>query len=109
MLIYVDSQGVVLHNGGEAHIELEYDDETDRFIATANCDFFADLYRDFMAKEYPKDNPEKYIKECEDICNEISGNTYITLRHINYVLSENCNPSDYYEFTWEYDDGTPVE
>ena len=108
MLTYVDSQGVVLENGGEASVELDYDETADKFIVTADCDSYIYRYKDFVEENYPDTDPEEHIRECEELCGKISG-IYTTLWSINSELKRYCNPTDYYNFTWEYDDGTPVE
>lgn len=110
MMVCIDSQGVLLLNGQAANVELEYDEVRDVFVVTADCEDWADDYRRFTAEYYPedKDAAEETIKDAEADCKEISG-TYFTLREINNRLDRLCNPGDWYEFTWEYEDGTEVE
>ena len=107
-MTYVDSQGVVLQNGIEAHIELEYDETTDMFVVTADPESCIDRFEDFRKKNYPNDDYSENYAEAREYCKKITG-TYPTLRMVNYQLKEHCNPTDWYEFTWEYEDGTPVE
>ena len=107
-LIFVDTQGVLLLNGQSANVDLEYDEKTDMFIVTADCSSWAEDYREFVRQHYPKDDPEPTITDAEGDCRKISGE-YCTLREVNQQLEECCNPGDWYEFTWEYTDGSPVE
>ena len=108
-LTYVDSQGVTLLSGVAANIELEYDEDMDRFKVTADCDNWELTYRDFMRERYPNDPvDEDLIADAKADCGKISG-WYWTLKEINQQLEAYCNPGEWYEFTWEYDDGTPVE
>ena len=106
--IYVDSQAVVLLGGQEADIDLEYDERTDRFVVTAECDRWAYDYVEFNKEYYPLFDPKPTIEDAVDDCNMISGK-YFALAEVNQVLKKYCNPGDWYEFTWEYEDGTPVE
>ena len=106
--IYVDSQTVVLLNGQEADVELEYNEDTDQFVVTADCSRWADDYAEFVRKYYPQDDSKPTIKEAVDDCSRISGK-YSTLREINQRLEKYCNPGHRYEFRWEYEDGSPVE
>lgn len=110
MVFCIDTQGVLLLNGQSANVEVDYDDARDIFIVTADCDNWADDCRRFVAEYYPEDvtAAEETIKDAEDDCKAISGK-YFTLREINNTLERYCNPGDWYDFTWEYDDGTPVE
>lgn len=108
-LIYVDSQGVVLLDGQGADIDLEYDESTDQFVVTADCERWADDYLSFMKQYYPTEKPNlEMIEEARSDCKKISGR-YSTLREVNRVMERYCNPGDWYEFSWEYEDGTPVE
>lgn len=106
--IYVDSQEVVLANGQTANVELEYDEAIDQFVVTADCENWADDYMEFMKKYYPEDDPTPTIDEAREDCKQITGR-YDTLREVNERLEKYCNPGDWYDFTWEYEDGTPVE
>lgn len=107
--IYVDSQGVVLANGQTANVELEYDEATDRFVVTADCENWINDYIYFNKEYYPEETiDEELINDGRDACKFISGK-YFTLKEINERLERFCNPGDWYEFTWEYEDGTPVE
>lgn len=109
-MTYVGSQSVVFLSGYEADVELEYDASRDMFAVTADCDAWADRYRDFIEEYYPENvgRVEEAIKDAESDCREISG-FYFTLREINRKLEQLCNKGDWFEFTWEYEDGTPVE
>ena len=104
--VFVNSQGVILLNGQTANIDLEYDEEKDVFIVTADCDGWAYDYAEFVKKNYPEDDPTETIDDAINDCKEISGR-YYTLKEINEKLNRYCD--DYYDFTWEYEDGTPVE
>lgn len=107
--MYVDGQAVVLKGGQEANISLEWDEDSDIFRIVSDCDNWEDNYRDFMRDYYPNDEvDETLIKEAHDDCRKMSGE-YFTLWEINRVFEMYCNEGDWYEFYWEYDDGTPVE
>ena len=57
-LIYVDGQSVVLMDGQTACVDLEYNENTDQFIITADCENWADDYLDFMRQYYPNETPD---------------------------------------------------
>lgn len=107
-MIYVDSQGVVLMNGIEASVELEWDEETDTFVVRADSEMYIDNLKDFHKENYPDDDWSEMYKEARGYCKNISG-IYPTLQSVNLNLENYCSPNDYYNFTWEYDDGTLVE
>ena len=104
----VDSQSVILLDGQTANIDLEYNPDLDAFEVTADCSNWADDFRELNERYYPEEDYEYYIKEAEMDCGKITGR-YFTLREINSMLSDLCEQGSWYEFTWEYDDGTPVE
>ena len=109
--VFVDSQSVILLDGQTIAVELEYDENTDKFIVTADCGNFADDLRELHDKYYADegiDTIEQIIKDAENVCNKLSG-SYYTLKEINYKLEKYCERGEWYDFTWEYDDGTPVE
>lgn len=106
--IFIDSQGVILLDGQEANISLEYNEAEDRFYVEADCENWADNLIDFCREYYPEDDPMPTVESGRDDCKEISG-TYWTLREINQVLERYCERGSWYEFRWEYEDGTPVE
>ena len=110
-MVYVGGQGVILLDGQGVDIELEYNPDTDMFVVTADCDNFADdlrrLHDEYYADE-DTDTIEQMIEDGEYVCKKISG-SYFTLREINCKLEEYCEHGSWYDFTWEYEDGTPVE
>lgn len=107
--VFVDSQTVTLLDGQEADIDLEYDPERDMFVVEADCERWVDNYEDFMKKYYPNEKMnQEIIDEAREDCAEITGR-YDTLAGINNVLKQNCEYSSYYDFSWEYEDGSPVE
>ena len=103
--IYVDGQSVILLDGPTANIDLEYNENTDEFEVTADCSNWEDDFRNCGGDD---ENDETIIEEARDCCKMISGK-YGTLREINRILDKYCEHGSWYEFTWEYDDGTPVE
>lgn len=108
-MIYVDGQEVVLLNGQTAYIDLEYNEDADQFVVAADCENWASDYLDFMKQYYPTEKPNmEMIEEARSDCQKISGK-YATLKEVNRVMEKYCNPGDWYEFTWEYEDGSPVE
>lgn len=107
--IYVDGQAVTLLGGQEADIDLEYDERTDEFVLTADCERWIGDFEDFHNRYSPNEPIDNELfDEARADCSRITGR-YSTLREINRKLEDYCNPGDWYEFTWEYDDGTPVE
>ena len=109
MNTYIDSQSVILLGGQSADLVLEYDDWRDQFELTADCFNWEDNYRDFVKNYYPNDKvDEELIKDGQLDCEYIGG-WYDTLKEINQKLEEYCEHGSWYEFTWGYEDGTPVE
>lgn len=104
--IFVDEQGVILLDGQTANVELDYNPDTDQFVVIADCENWAESYRDFVNEYYPDDDPESTIKDAEDDCKAISG-SYNTLGEVNDILRDYCD--DWYEFILEYEDDKPVE
>lgn len=104
----IDSQSVILLDGQIANIDLEYNPDTNIFEVTADCSNWSYDFREFNEEYYPGEDYGYYIKEAEMDCGKITGK-YFTLREINSRLEELCEQGSWYEFTWEYDDGTPVE
>ena len=104
-IIYVDSQAVILLDGATADVNLEYNENTEMFEVTVDCENWADD----IERLYDEDDENKeWIHNFKDECKEMSGK-YETLKEINKMLEEHCEHGSWYEFTWEYDDGTPVE
>lgn len=107
--MYVDGQSVILLDGQAANIDLEYDETTDTFYVTADCDNWVSDYMDLMEKYYPEEDPlTETVENAINDCKKISGR-YFTLKEINEVLEKYCEYSSYYDFEWYYTDGTPVE
>ena len=104
----IDSQSVILLDGQTANIDLEYNPDIDMFEVVADCSNWADDFIKLMNKCYPDEEFNYYIEEAKMDCSKISGK-YYTLKEINSRLEELCEQGSWYEFTWEYDDGTPVE
>ena len=107
--VYVDSQAAILLDGQEIDIDLEYDPERDLFLVEASCERWISDFVDFNDQYYP-DDPlnEELIEEVREDCARITG-WYETLREINEKIERICEQGSYYNFTWEYEDGTPVE
>ena len=107
--VYVDSQAATLLDGQEVDISLEYDPERDLFLVEADCERWIGDFTDFHEKYYP-DEPlnEELFEEAKGDCAKITG-WYETLREINEKIERICEQGSYYDFTWEYTDGTPVE
>lgn len=107
--VFVDGQSVTLLNGQGADIDLEYDPERDMFVVEADCERWAGDYEDFMRQYYPNEKMNHdMIDEAREDCAKITGR-YDTLAGINNVLKQNCEYGSYYDFSWEYEDGSPVE
>lgn len=107
-LIYVDSQSVVLLDGQRADIDLEYDENKDIFVVTADAEDWIDDMKRFASENHNDDDLSSLYDEARRDCKKISGK-YFTLKEINQVLERYCNDRDWYEFSWQYEDGTEVE